>query len=157
MARELAIGRGLRVRFEPRGIGTALTVVTDESQSAPIEIGEVAWIQLFDLNEDDQMEVIVEEVQDRGTGVLRKAFCAYRVTPGSLTPLWRGTSYLREASWKPSGAGAIREERGYLRFDRSGAGRQARLTYIEPTKPGMPLRETVLEWQGDGLREAPSR
>ena len=73
----------------------------DGSSITTLETGEILWLQLFDLNEDGIAELITEEVEGRGTGILTKIFRLYVVSPVSLKKAWEAESFMRSAPWKP--------------------------------------------------------
>jgi hypothetical protein len=110
---------------------------------------EITWVQLFDLDEDGVSEVVTEEIDGRGTGVLEKTFRVYRVTANQVVEIWSGQSFRRHAPDESR----IEETSAFLRFDRSGAGRNARLTHLIV---GASIQQkAVYEWRDGALHRTP--
>jgi hypothetical protein len=152
--RELDIGSGLRVLAISRSLGGGLAAFgQDGSNIGMIETGEFLWIQLFDLNEDGTAEVVTEEVDGRGTGVLTKVFRLYVVSTGSIKKAWEAESFVRTAPWRPDARTVtLTEKRAFLRFDASGAGQPARMTYAVADPAQRRLLERVFEMKGDAVQ-----
>jgi hypothetical protein len=99
---------------------------SDGSALATRPTREITWVQLFDIDEDGISEVVTEEVDGRGTGVLQKTFRVYRVNAEEIREMWSGESLTRHAPDERH----IEQSVGFLRFDGGGAGRNARLTHL---------------------------
>jgi len=70
-------------------------------------------------------------VNGRGTGLLQKSFNLYAVSPHEIRKVWHAESYSLDAIPKEVGSKpSVKEKIGYLRFDPSGFGRPARMTYL---------------------------
>lgn len=103
--------------------GTLLTFRPDGSILARRETAEVTWLQLFDFDEDGQAEVILEEIDGRGTGILIKNFHIYRVADHAITNLWQGLSYQRKLLPSRKGGEPVLDlQRGFVRCEPSGGG-----------------------------------
>ena len=131
------------------------------SLRARAEIGELSWLQLFDFDEDGTAELIAEEVDGRGTGVLVKSFRVYRLSTSAVEPLWQGVSFSRKALGQDPRTGDSRFEliRGYLRCEPSGSGRaRPRLLHLqEVLEPETELRtlRRAYELEGKAFRPLP--
>jgi hypothetical protein len=68
------------------------------------------------------------------------------VTTNSVVEIWSGQSFRRHAPDKNH----IEESNAFLRFDRSGGGRNARLTHLIADASGQ-QNEAVYEWRDGGL------
>ncbi len=100
-----------------------------------VETSELIWLQLFDFDQDGVDELITEEVDLRGTGVLIKSFHIYRISRAAIELLWEGISYSRKWLGQDPVTGESRVEftRGYLRGEPGGYGRSARLLHLRDT------------------------
>lgn len=131
-ARELEIGAGLRVvviSLRPEGGIAAFRA--DGSLLGTQSSGEITSVELFDLDEDGTSELMTEEVEGRGTGVLMKTFVLYGVSPKGIQKLWSGESHFRSVPWNPGSREHAQERYGFLRCDPSGGGRtSAQMTYL---------------------------
>ena len=96
----------------------------DGTQLAQEQTGEIIWLQLFDFNGDGIAELVTEEAEARGTGLLVQYFIVYRVVGHQIEQLWRGVAYthkmLRESF--ATGTPVFEVTRGFLRFEPSGGG-----------------------------------
>lgn len=149
--RELEIGKGIEVLAISCDRGGGLAAFRpDGSNIGTVPTGKIIWLQLFDLNEDGVSEVITEEVEGEGTGILMKAFSVYMITPKAIKKVWKGESYLAETIASSSKVLALKvAKQGFVRFDESGGGRKARMTYVltSPTSPRIEV--TVFEMNGE--------
>jgi hypothetical protein len=155
-SREVEVGHGIRVIAVSCNLAGGLAAFRpDGSRLATVLTNQITWLQLFDLNEDGVSDLITEEIESSGTGVLKKSFCLYAVSPQTIKLVWRGRSYVREAPWNPSSnaIGLVKEEVGFLRLDPSGAGKRARMTYLFPTSDGRAFEERIVEMEGEALKE----
>jgi hypothetical protein len=146
--REVEIGNGLRVIVISRNLGGGLLVFDANGANVSAkQTKEITWVQLFDLDEDGVAEVVTEEIEGRGTGVLEKRFHIYRFAANGIESVWTGESYSRHAPTPE----AIEETTSFIRFDMSGAGRSARLTHLVFDVAGR-RREATFEWRDGGLQ-----
>jgi hypothetical protein len=158
-AREIQLGEGRRlIVVSASGAGGLAAFRADGSLLQTMATGAITMIQLFDPDEDGVSEVIVEEVEGKGTGVLMKSFVLLVAGRERLTEAWRQPSYRREARSDPAApsASAPLEIHNFLRFDRSGAGRPARMTYLLGPQGGCSFRERVFELTERGLHQVPN-
>jgi hypothetical protein len=121
---QIELGKHSRLVVISRNLGGSLLAFrSDGSLLARTEAGEITWLQLFDFDEDGQAEVILEEIDGRGTGILLKSFHIYRVADGAIRQLWDGLSYQRKLL--PSGQDGSQVFsllRGFVRCEPSGGG-----------------------------------
>jgi hypothetical protein len=144
--RELGIGRQLHVIAISRNLGGGLLLFNEDGRNiAKQETGEVTQLQLFDINEDGVAEIVTEEVDGRGTGVLEKSFRVYEASSSGFRKLWEGESYVRHAN-----ESKVDESIAFIRFDPSGSGRGPRLTHLLKVSGGA-TRETMFEWRNGAL------
>jgi hypothetical protein len=123
----------------------------DDSSIGTFRTDKITWLQLFDLNEDGVFEIVTEEENGHGTGVLQKSFNLYAVSPREIKRVWQAESYSLDAnSAKPNEPVPIKERIGYLRFDPSGFGLPARMTYILTLPSGAVLKRELYEMR-DGV------
>lgn len=139
--------------------GDLLAFQENGSLVAHKAVNETTWLHLFDFDEDGVAEVVTEQVDGRGTGVLLKSYYVYRVSPREIVELWKNLSYrhaLIESREQP-GATSLETHRGYLRCEPSGSGRQKPgLLYLVEVRRGEESHRTrrqafVLE--GDSFAE----
>jgi hypothetical protein len=123
---------------------------SDEAAVATHRTREITWVQLVDLDEDGVSELLTEEIDGRGTGVLEKTFRLYRATDRNVTTVWSGQSMRRHAPDENH----IEETIAFLRFDPSSAGKNARLTHLVIEASRRPS-ETVFEWRDGRLHRVP--
>jgi hypothetical protein len=154
-SRELEVGNGVRVIAVTGAMKGGLAAFRKGgSLITTVSTGRITWLQLFDLNEDHLSEVITEEVNGRGTGILTKSFAVYVLSANAVKNVWRQDSYIRRAPWNPEESKPVIDETlSFLRFDSSGAGRKARMTYLTRGRPGAKLIERVFEMEGESVRE----
>lgn len=118
--------------------------------------GELTWLQLFDFDVDGTAELITEEVDGRGTGVLIKGFHIYRLSRAGVEPLWQGASYSRkEVGLDPETGESVYElVRGYVRCEPGGQA-SPRLLHLrevlEPTGDVQSIRQAY-ELGREGFR-----
>jgi hypothetical protein len=145
--REILLGHGMRVIAISRNLGGGLLFFQGEACVATRSTSEITWLQVFDVDEDGVAELITEEIDDRGTGVMRKSFYIYRIVTDRVETLWKGSSYDRETL----ADGTVVERESFLRFDASGAGRNTRVTHLSLASDG-DRHEVSLEWSNGRLR-----
>jgi hypothetical protein len=150
-ARELEIGAGIRVIAISTNDGGGLAAFRpDGSSIETLRTGKITWLQLFDLNEDNVSEIVTEEVNGRGTGVLQKSFNVYAVSAHRIKSVWHAESYSLDANSKEVNShGSVKERIGYLRFDPSGFGRRARMAYLLTLPTGVVLTRGTYEMRGE--------
>lgn len=151
--RDLDVGSGIHVLvISCNRSGGLAAYRPDGSEIAALATGEITWIGLFDLNEDGISEVITEEVDAEGTGLLMKSYSLYTVSLKRINRVWKGDSYVYESGSVISGRGRNAIEKvGFLRFDPSGAGEKAKMTYVLTTGTEKTFQKTVFEMNGDTL------
>lgn len=156
-SREIGLGQGLRVIVLSKNTGGGLLLFSPSGVlQNSIATGEITWIQLFDLNDDGISEVVTEEVEGRGTGILVKNFKLYTVADGRIEQIWKHLSYRRESSWNPASPQQnVNEMQCFLRFDAAGGGSASRMTYLEPLKNGAQFRKSEYVMSGSTIRELP--
>jgi hypothetical protein len=158
-SRELDLGHGVRVIVLSKNLSGGIAAFSPNGLlENSITTNEITWAQLFDLNDDGVSELVTEEIEGRGTGILVKNFSLYVIGPGGIKQAWKRVSYRREAAWKPEGATEKPTETQYfLRFDQAGAGYPSRMTYLEPLNHSGQFRKTVYIMSGETIREIPER
>ncbi len=121
---EIELGPDLRLVAVSRNLGGSLfTFGRDGAVLARRDTGEITALQLFDFDEDGLAEVILDEIDGRGTGVLLRNFHVYRSGRTSIGHLWEGVSYHRKLlPAGGDGSPAFEVRRGFLRCEPSGAG-----------------------------------
>ena len=134
-SREFELGEGIRVIAIATSLAGGLaTFRPDASAIATTPTGKIVSIQLFDLDEDDISEVLLDELDGKGTGVVSRSFVLYLAGRDGIREAWRRSSYRAESSWDPgktSPAPTV-ETRNFVRFDPGGSGRPPRLAYLPP-------------------------
>lgn len=153
--RDLDLGGGFRVIVvsKDRSGGVALFSPSGLLQDS-IGTDEITWIQLFDLNGDGVSELVTEEVEGRGTGVLDKNYKLYRVNSTGIKKLWERRSYSRESLWTSGPAiQNIKEVKCFLRFDGPGAGFPGRMTYLEPSDKAGNYRKSIFVMNGSLIKQ----
>jgi hypothetical protein len=139
----LELGGDLRLVVISRNLGGTLLVFRpDGSLRARKDTQEITWLQLFNFDEDGQAEIILDEIDGRGTGILLRNFHIYRLAESSIVQLWEGTSYHRkELPARDDHSAAFELARGFIRCEPSGAGiPEARLLHVIESSRGR--RET---------------
>jgi hypothetical protein len=150
-SRELEIGEGLHVIVISSNLAGGLAVFRGDGSAVVTQpTREITWVQLFDLDEDGVSEIVTEEIDGRGTGVLEKTFRVYRVTANQVVEIWSGQSFRRHAPDE----NRMVETSAFLRFDRSGAGRNGRLTHLT-VDASHQQNEAVYEWREGALHRTP--
>jgi hypothetical protein len=116
---EIQIGHGWTIVLvsQMRGAYSKLLVFSERgSLIAMTDVGaEIGGIALCDLNQDGISEVIVDQLDGWGTGVLETTYSVYGIA-GATRELWSGLSL---AIHEMPGEG-INIKRGYLRCEPSG-------------------------------------
>jgi hypothetical protein len=108
--------------------------------SAPI--GESISVLVCDLDEDGTDELVLDEVKERGTGLLTREFHLYELSESSAKDLWHGASFSHLFHDEGEGKQFSSSTRGSLRCDPSGGGRpRARLVYTSTIDSGKGRRE----------------
>jgi hypothetical protein len=153
-SREIEIGGGRRVvAISCARSGGLVAFGRDGKSVASVQTGEIISIEVFDLAEDGTSEIITDEIEGAGTGVMLRSFVVYRVTASEIRKIWTGESLFRSTPWNSSGNDHTILKRCYLRFDPSGAGQKAKMTYACTKSDGRQLTERTYEWRGDSLEE----
>jgi hypothetical protein len=107
-----------------------------------VPTGETISIQVCDLDEDGTDEVVLDEVKERGTGLLTREFHLYELSDRGPKDLWHGTSFSHLFHDEGAGKQFSSSTRGSLRYDPSGGGRpRARLVYTSTSDNGKGKRE----------------
>lgn len=153
-SREVDLGRGIRVIALSKNWSGALVLFSPNGRlESSVTTNEITSLQCFDLNQDGVSELVTEEVEGRGTGILVKAFKMYTRSAQGLEKVWERRSYSREAPWDPnSSTRKVRETLYFLRFDSAGAGASARMTYLEPSSQSGQYRRSVYTMEGLTVR-----
>ena len=155
-ARELEIGHGIRVIAISTNDGGGLAAFrSDGSSIETFKTEKITWLQLFDLNEDGVSEIVTEEVDGRGTGVLQKSFNLYGVSTDEVKKLWHAESYSLDANFTATnGKASPREQIGYLRFDPGGFGLPPRMAYLLILPSGVILKRESYEMRDGTILKA---
>lgn len=157
--REVEIGQGIRVILISCNLhGGLLSFRSSGSRIASISSNQITGLQLVDLDEDGISEIVTEEIESRGTGILVKNFELYKVSPESLRRLWSARSYYQSVPSQGDGARdpSARREDGFLRFDSSGGDKPARLTYLLLRPETGSFAVKVFALSGDVLKQLSS-
>jgi hypothetical protein len=153
-SREIEVGSGRRVlAISCTRNGGLIAFGTDGTTIASVQTGEITSLEIFDLTEDGNSEVVVNQVAGSGTGVLIEEFAVYRVTSSEIRQVWKGESVFRSAPWNPAGNIHVAQKTCFLRFDPSGAGQPATLTHVCTTNADHHFTEKTYEWRGSSLQE----
>jgi hypothetical protein len=153
-SREIEVGGGRRVvAISCTRNGGLIAFGTDGKAVSSLQTGRITSLEIFDLTEDGNSEVILNEVEGTGTGVLMEAFVVYRLTSSEIRQIWKGDSVFRSAPWKPAGKVQVNQKTCFLRFDPSGAGQPATMTHVCTTSGDNHFTEKTYEWRGDSLQE----
>lgn len=154
-SREVDLGQGIRVIALSKNLGGGLVLFSPNGRvESSVTTNEITSLQCFDLNDDGVSELVTEEVEGRGTGILVKDFKIYSQSVHGLEKVWERRSYSREAPWDPnSSTQKIRETLYFLRFDSAGAGAPARMTYLEPSGQSGQYRKSVYTMDGLTVRQ----
>jgi hypothetical protein len=122
---DIALPDGARLR-----LGSSVTVgcisLLRKNGSIERRTDPFTSFQLFDFDEDDMPEVLLDETTMKGTGILGRKFRLYRLEPTQVRLIWEAHSFTRES---PS-AVKPRIEQSLVRFDPSGGALPSRLTHI---------------------------
>jgi hypothetical protein len=159
---EVGIGDDLEAVVISRNLaGSVLVFRPDGSLLASADTGEVTWLQLFDFDGDGTAELVTEEVEARGTGILVKQYHVYRVAGQGLSELWQGTAYshkMLEESFE-TGSPTFEVVRGFLRFEPQGGGipgpRLLHLVEVIRGKNEPRLARHAYLFEGASFREIP--
>lgn len=140
-----SLGGGLKVALASRGREDSILLTrANGSLIARKDVGEITWVQLFDFDGDGLAEIVTEQVDGYGTGILIKTFYVYRASGTGLAQIWTGLSSSHKRLKEPtkSGASAFEEQRGFLHFGPPGSGRREAtlLHLVETSRPSQALR-----------------
>ncbi len=104
---------------------------SDGTLSDSVKLGTIVSSQVVDLNDGDTAGIAIDEVEGKGTGVVLRQFKLYFVSDASkLDELWHAPSFARKAPWSSSEPEPkVTTERGYLNFNRGGAGFPPEMSY----------------------------
>jgi hypothetical protein len=153
-SREIEIGGGRRViAISCARSGGLVAFGSDGKSIASLQTGEITSLEIFDFGEDGTSEIITDEIESAGTGVLIRSFAVYRVTASEIRKIWKGESLFRSAPWNPAGKIHVNQKTCFLRFDPSGAGQPATMTYVCTTSGDNHFTEKTYEWHGNSLHE----
>lgn len=146
-SREVGVGAGKRVIVISCNLAGGIALYDrNGSLVSTTRTQEITSLQVVDVDEDGVADLLTEEIDGRGTGVLLKSFRLYRVETDAVRQVWQGESYNRRENER----GRVRELIGFLRFDPSGGGRNARLTHLMIGE-GHEQREQFFEWRNRTL------
>jgi len=145
---EVAPGKEQRVIAVSRMLGSTFMVFrADGSLLSTLEAQELTWLVLCDLDEDGTAEILTEQIEGRGTGVLFKRYHLYGLSTEGLREIWSEVSFSRASP--PASPQAV--ARGLIRCERSGSGiPYARLLYLQETTEG---EKITIERMALALRE----
>jgi hypothetical protein len=154
-SREVDLGRGIQVIVLSKNRSGGLVLFSADGRlELSVTTNEITSLQCFDLNNDGVSELVTEEVEGRGTGILVKAFKIYSRSVHGLEKVWERRSYSREAHWDPnSSTQKVRETSYFLRFDSAGAGAPDRMTYLEPSGQSGQYKKSVYTMDGLTVRQ----
>ena len=156
-SREVEIGGGIRVIvISTNHEGGLAAFREDGTLIQTLKTDEITWLQLFDLNEDGISEIVTEEVNGWGTGVLRKSFNLYIFSRSAIKKAWQADSYILEAVPKrATDAPTVNIRTGYVRFDASGFGEPAKMTYVLLLPPMRVIEQKVFVMHGEKILQIP--
>jgi hypothetical protein len=156
-SREIDIGKGLRVLVLSKNMSGGLILFSrDGVAKSFLATEEITSLQIFDLNEDGVSELITEEIEGRGTGVLVKNFKVYKFDAEDIKEIWKGQSYSLSAPWNPDNkTQRVHETQSFLRFDRGIGGAPSRMTYLEPLDHTGRFRKTEYSMIEGAIRTVP--
>ena len=112
--------------------GGALALFKSDGELADaVKVGSVISYQVLDLDEDDVSGIVTDEVEGAGTGILLRQFRLYSLAATDhVTEIWHAPSFSRKAPWSSTEPEPpVKTERGYLAFNRAGAGYPAQMFY----------------------------
>lgn len=130
-----------------RPTGAIASFAMNSKLTDAIKTGPIVSFQVFDLDEDDVAEIATDEIDGVGTGILLRQFRLYTFGGGgNVRRIWEAKSFLEEEnpSSPQNPRPSLTREYGYLRFDYSGAGKPARMSYA--------IRNAQGHWQVKTLR-----
>jgi hypothetical protein len=154
--RELEIGHDFRVIAVSKNLAGGLILFSQDGlMTNSLATDEITSIQVFDLNDDGVSEIVTEEVEARGTGILIKNFKLYAVDSSGIRQLWQRRSYTRQSPLNSRrSTQEVHETQYFIRFDPSGAGSPSRITYLEPLNQSGQFRKTEYVMTGTTIRQA---
>jgi len=153
-SREIEVGGGLRVIAVSCNLGGGMLAFRgDGSLLNSITTNEIVGIRLLNLRGNKYSELVTEEVEGRGTGVLIKSFDLYVVSNEPLKRIWTSESYVFESDWiaATNRTKTTKLVSGYLRVDDNIYGHSFVLTYILIDDQGRTIRRETYEMHGDNL------
>lgn len=126
---ELSIAPDVHVILVSRTRGGALLAFREDGSLAGlVETAEITSAGLFDFDDEDgPAEVITEQIEGGGTGVLLKRYHIYRIGKNGPQEVWKEDSLDFDASYNRTVRGAIRMEEGGFGLPYS------RLLYLKET------------------------
>jgi len=159
---EIDLGTGLHaivVSCNLRGI--ILIFNNSSSIVSKKHTGEIVSASLFDFDGDGIGELITEQIEGRGTGVLVKKYYIYRVSAGEFRELWQGLAYshmmLKEST--KSGLPLFEVIRGFIRYEPGGGGvpgpRLLHLTETATNGQSITLERRAYVFKEGTFREIP--
>ena len=104
---------------------------SDGKLSDSVKLGTIVSSQVVDLDDGDIAGIVIDEVEGKGTGVVLRQFKLYSISDASkIDELWHAPSFARKAPWSSSEPEPkVTTERGYLAFNRGGAGFPPEMSY----------------------------
>jgi hypothetical protein len=152
--REVDIGGNRRVlAISCSHSGGLIAFGSDGKAIVSAQTGKITSFQVFDLAEDGNSMIVIDEIAGTGTGLLKKDFSMYRVTSSEIRKIWTGESFFRSAPWNPSGNIQITEKRCFVRFDPTSAAIEATFTHACVTGDGRHLIMKIYEWREGSLKD----
>lgn len=113
---ELDLGEGRHYVLISQNLqGQILVFSADNSLVHRLRTTEITGLQLCDLNADLRFELILTQVDARGTGLVLERFHVYELGQPAPHELWSGVSYSLQPYESDSGQIEYKEARGFLR------------------------------------------
>lgn len=122
---EVDLGNGTRAILISRLLeGRIMIFDAHGSLAFSLKTNEIVSLELFDFDNDGIAEMVTDQVDDRGTGILVKSFYIYKLFAEDFKEVWRGISYSHEqlAETDVSGSAKFNIKRGFIRCEPAGAG-----------------------------------
>jgi hypothetical protein len=128
-SREITAGKtGTVLVISTNSGGGILLFRPDQSYAASKAVGEPTSIQVFDLDDDGLPELVLDEINGRGTGVLNENYHLYGLQTSNIRELWSGESFVLE--WPDSSRVPEKRNIGFLNFRPSAFGEPSRMVHF---------------------------
>jgi hypothetical protein len=159
---EIGLGNDYRIILLSKHLSGAIFFFDQEGQlSTQQETSEIVSATTFDFDQDGLAEVILDQVDGRGTGLFEKRYHAYKFSSGRILHLWSGISYSRRMLPESLTKEPLLYEivYGFIRADQPGGGRRSsRLMYWSETRRGEDppeLHRRILTYENGSLQLSP--